>query len=376
MFRSNSPGVNHSSRFCLAKSALAGLAALAALALPASGEVTTFSGKAEVRVTELVAGSTGQQGSQSLTHPSDPLPLQVVSLITSEDSEQFPSAAAAAAQFADPTELNSVNPEEFAINMTLNSVSPDITFRATALSQETRGVVFASGELGRRYTTGTVANLSGRLFLDGALTIIAADASRDLTGAFVTLRVTVDKISSTGEERVLDGSLELRGAAGGDSTVNVAGDFPTRGLLLTNLGILSSDFGSFRVLILPNIQVPYEYAATVGEPFELRATISVDAETIADNVGVAAVLGTPAATLSQVINLTNGSDAAAKFVDQISKERENPTGDPVFDEPAVGVCGLFGIEGLVGLAALAGMKRSRRRRCTPERPVEDRSPAN
>lgn len=365
MLTSNSPCVIRSSTSKLAACALGGLAGLGLLAPPAFGEVTSFSGKADARVTEFVSGVVGQQGSQALTHPDSPLPLQVVTLIRSEDSTQFPSAAAAAAQFADPTELDQANPEEFAINLTLNSVSPEITFTASALSQETRGVLFSSGELGRRFTTGTTANLSGRLFLDGALTIIAADASRDLTGAFVTLRVSIDKITSSGEERVLDGALELRGAPGGESTVNVSGEFPTRGLLLTNLGVLSPDFGSFRVLILPNIQVPYQYTAVVGEPFELRATVSVDAATIADNVGVAAVLGTPASTLSQVINLTNGSDAAAKFVDQIAKERENPTGDPVFDEPsAFGLCGLFGIEGLVGLAALAGMKRTCRRRRT------------
>lgn len=360
MLRSNSRCVNVLRRFPV--STCAALAAgLVAGALPAGAEVTSFAGRADIRVTEFVNGLQGQLVTQSLTHPSDALPLQVVGLIQSNDSTQFPSAAAAAAQFADPTELNQANPEEFAINLTLNSVSPGISYSATASSEETRDVLYASGELGRLYTTGVVAKLSGRLFLDGALTIIAADPARDLSGAAVTLRVSVDKISPGGTERVLEGSLELSGAADGEASVNVAGDFPTQGLLLTNLGALSPDFGSFRVLVLPGIQVPYEYTAVVDEPFQLRATVLIDAATIDDNVGVAAVLGTPASTLSDVINLTNGSAAAAKFIDQISKERDDPTGAPAFDNPSPGVCGLLGVEGLAGLVALAGMRRVRRR---------------
>lgn len=337
------------------------------LSTVAVAETTGFSGAASVTIKEFVGAENGQTGTASKAFPSPDgqLPLQVVTSLRSGEG-RFPSAAAAAAQFADPTTVSGDNPEEFAINLTLSSVDPSIRYEAIATASESRDIVFAAGELSRNSADGDVAELVGRLFVDGALTVIAVEADRDLTGAFVRLSVEVVKSQAgVADEIVYFGRIELRGQSDANVVVASEGDFPTGRLILTNLASLSSDFSAFRVLIIPRIDIDYEYTATVGQPFTLTARVEVEAANIPDNVGVAAVIGTPADTLSDVIGVTTGSSAATKVVDAIRAERDDPTGDPAFPDDAprasLPFCGLFGLEGLIGISAIIGLRGRIRR---------------
>lgn len=343
---------------------------LAALVPFAEAEITSIAGSAQAEVTEFRSGSPGDtdRASDSFPGTAAELPLQVVARLVSsgfingDGGEE--AAAAVAAQFADPTESLLANPEEFAINLALNSVSSNIFYQGRAISQETRGVLFSPGELFWFPNEGDTANLTGRLFLDGALTLIAVDPSKDLTGAHVRLRVTVVQ-SAEGQESqtVFTGAVELRGATGGNATLVAEGSFPTTRLIRTDLSIISPDFAAFHVLIIPNITIDYTYSATVGQAFTLVATVQVDAANVAGESGVAAIIGTPTDTLTQVIGLTQGSAVAAKTVAAISDERENPSGEPAFPQsqiqllPLLSGCGLLGFESLIGIAALVGLKR-------------------
>lgn len=325
-------------------------------------EEISFSGKAEASISERIKGVSGKSESSSLVFPGATLPLQVLADLTSSDN-QFPSAGAVAAQFADPTQLNQDNPEEFAINLTLNSVSPEVQYEGVAIAQEIREVVFSAEELGGGLTDGETVELTGRFFVDGALTIIAADSSRDLTGSNVKLTVSVVAApEGQTSEAALLGEVALVGDTDGGVTVNVDGNFPTSRLVLSNLASLNTEFGVFHVLVIPSIQIDYSYTAIVGTPMTLTASVRVDAANIPDNVGVAAVLGTPASTLTQVIGITNGESAATKTVDLIQRERDDPNGELVFPTALGGLfgnCGLFGLEFAAGLLAMGGMKARR-----------------
>jgi hypothetical protein len=89
--------------------------------------------------------------------------------------------------------------------------------------------------------------------------------------------------------------------------------------------------------------------------------VEVTAANLPDECGVAAVLGTPTDTLTQVIGLTQGTEVASKTVTALTNERENPSGDPAFPQPALlpfvlPLCGGLGFETLIGLAALVGIR--------------------
>lgn len=347
-------------------SPLARTAALltAGLLIPAAAwaEITTLAGSAEVVIQELRDGQAGQRTQVLETFPgtSDELPLQVVARQSSADPNS-PAAAAVAAQFADPRDSTQPNPEEFAVNMTANSFVSGLAFDCRATLTEDRGVRILAAEVNRG--EGQLVGLTGRLFLDGALAIYAGEGGRDLGGADVRVTVTVDQIRpGQAAQRVFAGSIELTGQPGGAVGVSADGAFPIATLILTDLGFVADEFGTLQVLIIPNITIDYDYDAIVGEEFTLRAVVEATMVHPAGGVGVAAILGTPTETLSEVIGLTQGQQAAAKFVQTVQSERDEPTGELAFPppqrplSPLLAICGLFGLEFMAGLAVLGAMR--------------------
>jgi len=341
---------------------------LAAFSLPTAAEVTSIAAHAQAEVTEFRSGGEGDtdRASESYPETSAVLPIHAIARLTSSGflggiaTEE--AAAAVAAQFADPRVVTSPNPGEFAINLALNSISENIRYQARAITQETRGVLYSAGEAGLLTLEGTEVNLTGRLFLDGALTLLAGDATKDLRGAYVNLSVTVVKrVDGQPEQTVFAGAVELSGAADGGRNVNYEGSFPTEELALSDRALGLPEFAAFHVLIIPNITIDYPYPATVGEEFTLEATVEVTAANLPDRCCVAAVLGTPTDTLTQVIGLTQGAQVASETVGALNSERENAGGTAGFSQPTgvpllLPLCGGLGFETLIGLAALAGIR--------------------
>lgn len=328
----------------------------------ALAEITTLAGSAEVVIQELRNGQLGQRTGVLETFPgtANTLPLRVIARQFT-DEPNITAAAAAAAQFADPRESTQPNPEEFAVNMTANSFTPGVAYDCRAVLTEERGVRILSSEVNR--AVGQLVGLTGRLFLDGALAIYAGEGERDLSGASVRVSVTIDQLRpGQNSQRVFSGSIELTGQPGGRVGVSAEGAFPVATLVLTDLSFVATEFGTFQMLIIPEISIDYDYDAIVGEEFTLRAVVEVAMVHPAGGVGAAAVLGTPTETLNEVIGLTQGQQAAAKFVQAVQSEREEPSGDLAFPppqaplSPLLALCGLFGLEFVVGLAALGGMR--------------------
>jgi hypothetical protein len=331
----------------------------------AHADITSLSGSVEATVHEFRIGAQGdvEQVSEAYPGTSGELPIQVLARLISEAPDE--AAAMAAAQFADPTELDQANPEEFAINLTLDSISPSIRYTAEAYSQELRGVRFSEADLGE--AAGVSVPLTGRVFVDGALVVFAATPDRDLTGAYVRLLVTIVKqVTGQADQAVFSGSVELTGGAAGSATTSSGGQFPTTGLTLVNLGAISPEFAAFHVLAFPDLQIDYEYQATAGQNFTLRATVKVEAANLENGTGVVALIGTPTDTIVDVITATQGEQIAAKVLSTIQKERDEPTGQPAFSQPIApplfGLCGVLGLEAAVGLFALMGLKSAGRRR--------------
>ncbi len=326
-------------------------------------EITSITATAEAFIQELRNGLAGDRTRASDAFPTtqSELPLQVVATFVSEQTDE-PAAAAVAAQFADPRDLDQPNPEEFAINLSLNSLSPDVRYEGEATLVETRGILFSAGEI-ENTAEGDVLELTGRLFIDGALAIVSSDASRDLSGARVFLTLRVEQIDGQGEpvERFA-GEVSLMGAAGGGVTVGESGDFPLESLVFTDLSNLDPNLPVFRLLILPDVTIDYLFSATVGEPTTLRVTLEVQADSLEGDVGVAAIIGTPSDAVTDVFSQTLGSAPAQKIVTAMLSERDDPTGPAAFPDAggsAAGLCPTVGFASLAGLS-LAGLLARRR----------------
>jgi hypothetical protein len=329
--------------------------------MPAPAEIISVSGSASAAIqSHDASGQTGSdQASMTFPDPDATLPLQVVARLADTEQE---SAGTVAAQFADPQTPAGPNPEEFAIDLTLNSLSPTIFYTAQASTEELRDVLLTPAELG--LADGRVVELTGRLFIDGLLAVFAVTDVTDLTGVTITMNVTIAKeVEGSEPEQVFAGAINIAGGTDRHVTASVEGGFPTRGIVDTDLAALDPELGVFRVFVLPNLILNYPYNATVGQPFALRATIEIEAANNPAGVGLAAILGTPIETIQEVINATRGSAAADTMMTAVGDERANPTGAPTFPEPTprpFPLCGLFGLEspaGLLGLVALRATKR-------------------
>ena len=334
-----------------------GVVLLAMPATPTLAEIITISGSAQAAVQEFRSGQPGDTDEASDSYPAtSTLPVQVVARLLVEGDDG--AAASVAAQFADPRDLPQHNPEEFAINLALLSVSENIRYTAQATTQEVRGVVFRPADFPGRQAGETVS-LIGQLHVDGALVVFSPSAGRDLTGASVYLRITVVKeVEGSEDQTLLTGRIGLLGGENGAVTNSAEGDFPTATLVRSNLAAVIDDFDLFEVLIIPRLTINYDYQATLDESFTLRVTVTVDAANAENQVGVAAIVGTPVDMIQEVISAAQGELNANKIISALEQERVNPTGTIAFAtaRPMLPLCGLLGFEFILGLAALTGLR--------------------
>jgi hypothetical protein len=314
----------------------------------APAAIVSIAARAEVRVEQYRGGVFETAQSSALDFPGAPLPLQAVAgiVVNGEDA-----AALGGAQFAEPIP-EAPNPEEIALNLTCDSLSPELSFVATGSVGETREIIFSSEETGR--PTGTRAGAVGRLTLDGALAIYATDAGTDLSGTEVSLFIHIEQRDGPeGDVKLLSGQLLLVGLSGGEVRLEAAGDFPTTTLILTDLTASVDELGVFYVLIIPNVVVRYDYETIIGTPFTLDLKTEIVVHNLPNGVGAVGMLGSPTDSLLDVMGSARGPAAAAKMLDAVQREREHPTGPPAF--PAdVGFqgCGVIGLEATAGLLGL------------------------
>ena len=340
---------------------VAGCLVLATAAQPLRAEILSIQGKVRATLTELLNGSEGdfEDVSEEFPGTSSELPIAAVAQLLANTEK---GAGAVAAQFADPTELNQQNPEEFALNLAIASVDGERTYEALAEAVEIRRIQFQPSEFPDA-SEGELIQATGRFFLDGALVLLSADETRDLTGAQVALDVRVEQVGDNGGER-FRGTLELVGGANGSALANQSGAIPTGAVTLIDLGDLNADFGRVWVLVLPPTAIDYDFEAPLSAEFQLHATITLTAKNLPDEVTCAAVVGTPVTAIAQVVALTEDDATANTLLADLSAERTTPSGDFVFAQPlAPGLCGLTGF-GLVGLLMLriVGLHRAAARR--------------
>jgi len=338
------------------------LLATAWLASVAPAEIISYAGSASAQMKELKGGSVTNTALQEKRYPdpNETLPLQVLARLFS-DAER--SGGSAAAQFADPQTVSGDNPEEFAINLALDSIGPTLLYQANASAQELRTIRFRSSDVGGA-ADGQVVSLQGKLFLDGALSMFSSEGGiTDLSGASVTLKVTVVKeVTGQAAQTVFSGTLNVAG--GPDNAVNATaeGDLPLKNIFDANLSALDPQLEVFRVFVLPAVTLNYTYDAIVGQQFALRATVAVEAANIPGGMGVAAILGTPVQTLQDIIMRTQSGTTAKNIVDGMLKERSEPSGRSLYEQqntpaPLFNLCGLLGFESLLTIVGLVGLRR-------------------
>lgn len=329
---------------------------------PSRAEIVSISGTVSAEIAETRAGASSESAatdsaSDSYPDATDVLPLQVAATLDRPDQD---AAGVVAVQFADPQTATGQNPEEFAINVALNSLDDTVYYTAGGVAQEMREIRISAAEIPGTLP-GQELSLAGRFFVDAALVVFAPVETVDLTGAQVTLRLRVEQKSSGSEPvEVFSGSLTVNG--GEDQALEVVPDglFPTDALTSADLSDLDAELGVFQVYVLPSTPIAYAYDVVIDEPTTLIASVEVDVTNAPGGVGVAGVVGTPLDSLNEVITLTRDEQSASKMTNAVRTERSDPSGDLVFAPPmpwfVPAGCGLFGLESLLVITGLVGWR--------------------
>lgn len=334
----------------------------------AHGEITSIAGSATV---ELVALSNAVETERDEAYDAfpdtrDTLPLQVVAQLYPPDND---AAAYVAAQLTDPLDEDANRPADFAINLSLNSFDPNVSYTAAAVTEETRSITLSPAET--ETALGRPVDLVGRFYLDGALVIFADPNKVDLSSAGIEVTVTVTQKEPDEEPReVFRGGLDLLGQADGTFVTNARGALPRTNISIIDLTEFGGEVEPFTIVTIPGVIIEYSYRATVGQPFELVARVDVAASNGPD-IGTIALLGYPFSGWQDVLTYTEPEPVAGEIITAIENERAEPTGTPAFPAATAPLpltaCGLFGVEALLPIGVL-GVWRIRPRR-SPQRRI-------
>ncbi|MBL8877672.1 MAG: hypothetical protein JNG88_01015 [Phycisphaerales bacterium] len=326
-------------------------------------------GSVGVAIEEIAGGATVERNEvdEFLPQTSATLPIRAFGRVFSVQPST-PGAAVGAAQISDIGAAIEPNPQDFSLNLAMNSLDKDVFFRGRARAEEIRVVRFSRDELQLPAGVDTRV-VESRLFLDGVLALFSAVPDRDLSGARVALNVTIDRrpamdSSASSFERLLAGRIELLGTVSGQATSNISGAIPADRVISTSLMTSENGLGSFPAIIIPELVIPYTYVARVDEEFELVASISVEAECRSPDVGAVALIGTPVDDLRDIIDEVNVPPLTAGVVATVDSARESTrTDDAGLDappNPAMIACGGLGLEAALMLM-LMGVVGTRRR---------------
>lgn len=328
------------------------------LSMSAVADIVDVRGSVGVAVEEIAGGSTIERNevNEFLPETRLSLPIRAIGRVLA-GQPSTPGAAVGAVQISDISTSIEPNPQDFSLNLAMNSLDKDVIFRGQGHAEEIRVVQFSRDQL--QLPAGVDTRLvESRLFLDGVMALFSAAAGRDFSGTRVVLSVVVERRAvgaPSGEQVItlLTGRIEVIGRAAGQVTLNVTGDIPADRVIQTSLTTSENGLGSFPAVIIPELAMSYQYLARVDEEFELVASINVEAECRSPDAGVVALIGTPVDDLRDVIDEVNVPPLTAGVVETLDIARQSTKIDDVGLDgtrfPGMIACGGLGIEAALGL---------------------------
>ena len=323
----------------------------------ATAEIKEFSGD------ELVNSDLSFEGLQESTGN---LPLSAFAQI--EDVvESYTAEGYGTAVFSDPRDSEGPNPREILLDLAVFSLGGEQRMSGRCAAEESRRITFTADELG--IEQGAALTAESQFFLDG-LVVIWGDLHADGRPTQVQTRMTVaQEREGLSPQTVFEATLTLASASDGTAVVTATGGLTSENVALVDASIQVPFLGSMYFVYIPEIGIPYEYPATTGEAFTLRATIETQADT-RPNTGAAATFGlAPEELLSSLGNLLqiDLSELESEF-DTLSnsppeslKALPRMSGTRVTVTPESGIsilpgfCGLLGAESLAGALVLLGL---------------------
>lgn len=222
------------------------------------------------------------------------------------------SGAAVTASFSEPNLSTLPDPNEFGLVAAGLSLTAGVSYSGQGESYEARRVTFLASEIGE--PAGTALEAHSHFFLDGIIVVWSRTSSVDLSQTVADLSVTVDQVRGPDgpPTRVLSASLALAGQSDGTLVLTTEGSLSPLNVLQLDVTSSVVDVGVARVLVLPEIAIPYSYSASVDEQFDLTARVHGSFAN-QSGTGVAILIGVPASDIPLLLNEIMGQGAEGLF---------------------------------------------------------------
>jgi hypothetical protein len=269
-------------------------------------------------------------------------------------------------------------PNDFGMDIACFSNVPSSQWKFDGHCTETRTIIFRSGET--VLPAGQPVRAESRLFLSGALILLGTAPGADLTGAKLTMDITITQNRpNLSPVVVLSGGAVITGGPNGAANVGGTGFINAANHPLADLRGLIQNIPVVQAVVFNGLlgdQFPYTYETAVDEPFDLVLDVRVQGDTPPNGVGASAILGLPQANLSTVLQRTKLDDAAAQLADQIAARVDTSGSTLPVPESVVTpipllallprLCGVTGLESVgllcaMGTWAALGARRRRQR---------------
>ncbi len=340
-----------------------GLAGLLVWCARAQALVQTIDATVEASVVQhLAEGVVNTDASfESLDETTSNLPLKAEGrLLQLDENQASVSAGYAFTQFSDPRASDSANPQEVGVEAVAFSFDAVANYDLANGATETRTITFTADEIGQ--PDGTALQVTSFFFLNGFILqwgdlVNAASPS----SAEVTIRVKQTRSGDDAATIVLEASLSLSHNSDGTPVVVATGaltdDQVALGHSLSPIDLL----GTTNLLVIPQLGIPYQYEAAVGEEFTLEAQV----ECRLDNrpfTGTAIGLGiSPESFVSDLLDLLGEPVSAALSIPGLNSgpplqaakplpmgetivKVADPAGLSILTQP---FCGMLGIESML-----------------------------
>ncbi len=331
-----------------------------ATAAGARGEILDASGRVEASVRQISA-ATGQivdEAFEQTPGTTNILPAVATATLQITEGEASQGELLASAAVNPPAELPGAAHKDFNLEASGLSRIAGRGFTCDARSVETREIVLTAGELdlppGEPIRVRSTLSLSA-----GVLLVTLPQSMADVRG---TISFTLTQRDSQGSRVLLDGMAEVFFDIDGALQFTATGDVPLTVVVPMNLTPASSEIDQAHLVLLPLLELPYEYDAVVGEPFDLVAEITASVDAPSGAQGGSAFVGQGPAALTDALNEDLQVDLAPTVMEAIDLFGQQTTIIDAVEvtRPEIRGCGGLGLETLFGALALtAGFIRRR-----------------
>lgn len=338
---------------------------LAAATSKARAEVTDVTGSSSATVIEFFGPVPLQTDFGQVIVPlTEPMPPAVsrARLDRLDNEGAMTAGGEAVAVFGQPDFSGVAPPNDVGLDLAAFSEDDSTGWFVLGTANETRRIVLGANEVDLSPVLGVAQTTRGHVILSGVLLITALDLAKDLSGVEAHIQVRVNKlVFGQLPTTLLQGEVTLAGGPNGSVTVaRASGAFEGMLLPVVDFSGTVPDVPLARAVLFVGLDLPYEYDAQVGQPFELDLAVSSRLLSTPGGTGAAAVFGLPQVGLGSILQRIKKDDRGQQLANAIAQQVDT-TGAAYANggsNAGLSLTNLFPMCGATGSAAIGMMLMS------------------